>query len=83
MRFEVHWTAEAENKLAECWTESLDRDEVNRAARLIDEILSREPTNKGAEFYGDRILVVGRVQAVFAVIEVDRRVKILDLIWFP
>lgn len=66
--FRVDWETEADNRLAEIWTDSVDRPAITKAANEIDRILQRNPANAGLELSeGLRKLQVGQLVVVFSV----------------
>jgi hypothetical protein len=71
MRFTVVWAPAALGDLADAWTRAADR-----AAVAIDRTLLTDPDQKGVAFYGDRLLVVAPLQAVFTVHPDDRLVRV-------
>lgn len=76
MRFTVVWTRAALGQLADAWTRAADRAAVTLAAAEIDRILLADPEQKGVAFYGDRLLVVPPLQAVFTVHADDMLVRV-------
>jgi plasmid stabilization system protein ParE len=79
MRFTVTWHPAAEQELADIWLAATDRNEVTQAANSLDQLLSSDPQAQGAEFYGDRILVVLPLAVTYSVSEPDRSVQILQV----
>lgn len=79
MRHTVIWHPAALDQLAEIWTRASDRQAVTNAAGLIDEVLSVDPSVKGNDFYGDRILVEAPLAVTFTVRPDDRTVVILEV----
>jgi hypothetical protein len=57
----------------------VDRQEVTRAAHVIDQVLASEPLLHGEEFYGDRILVEPPLAVTYTVNQQDRMVQILQV----
>lgn len=45
--FRVDWEAEADDRLAEIWTGSLDRQAITNAANRIDDLLRHTPLDVG------------------------------------
>jgi hypothetical protein len=67
MRFTVVWSPVALGQLADAWVQATDRDAVTRAADEIDRTLRTDPDQQGLEFYGDRLLEILPLRAVFTV----------------
>lgn len=76
MRFTVVWTRAALDQLADAWLRAADRGAVTRASAEIDRTLRTDPDRQGVEFYGDRLLAVPPLQAVFTVHPDDRLVRV-------
>jgi hypothetical protein len=49
-RVTVRWHAAAEQELADLWLTAPDRDDIERAANEIDQLLSLGPASKGTPF---------------------------------
>jgi hypothetical protein len=76
VRYTVVWTPTALGDLADAWARATDRNAVNRASDEIDRILRTDPDRQGSAFYGDRILGVPPLQAVFSVHPDDMLVRV-------
>jgi len=79
-RYTVVWHDDAQNQLAEIWTNASDRQTVTLAANAIDRHLAVDTTAKGIAVEGDlRLAIVPPLRVLFAVSELDRMVRILDV----
>ena len=80
MTFEVIWTEEAEDRLAEVWMAAPDRGAVTRAAHEIDVALEMLPMSAGKPLFdtvrqfGDSVLTVE-----FEVDQNERRVYVMNV----
>jgi len=78
--FEVIWTEEAEDRLAEVWMAASDRNAVTRSANELEVALEMLPLSAGLPIYdtvrhfGDAILTVE-----FEVVEKDRCVYVMSV----
>lgn len=76
--FRVEWWDDALSDLAERWTEAEDRAHINLFVSGIEEALSRQPQEKGAEVAeGLRRLRFGPLRVYFQVTEENRLVEIV------
>lgn len=78
MSFTVTLHPSAETALASIWLESQDRNAVTDAAATIESTLKTNPESAGEDFYGDRLLVVLPLAAVYEIRTDDRIVRVLD-----
>ena len=68
MKYRVRWTRTAENELTQLWMRSVDRREVNDAARQIDLKLGIDAPNQGESRAGiRRIILESPLAATFEV----------------
>ena len=73
----VVWHEKALEDLAAIWLASEQQQAVTESVTRIDRILRTDPSAKGVDFYGDRLLVVLPLAVVYAVKDQDRIVDIL------
>jgi plasmid stabilization system protein ParE len=73
----VVWHEKALEDLAAIWLASEQQQAVTESVTRIDRILRTDPSAKGVDFYGDRLLVVLPLAVVYAVKDQDRIVEIL------
>lgn len=79
MRYTVIWTDTAEQNLAELWMAALDRNAMNSAANIVDQLLAEDPETRGeARFDTVRSLVIVPLGVDFEIIELDRIVYVLS-----
>ena len=76
-RFTVTWHHQAVNDLAAAWIDSPHRHAFAKSVSTIDASLAYDPSSKGTEFYGDRLLVVLPLAVVFTVHQENRMVRVL------
>jgi plasmid stabilization system protein ParE len=82
MTYEVVWTETAENQLADFWTGAADQAAVTRAADRIDALLGYDAPRMGEQRPGGRrVLIEEPLAAFYEVIEDDRRVRVLYLVY--
>jgi hypothetical protein len=79
MRYTVTWRETARQQLARVWMRASDKDAVNRAANRIDRLLTVDPDTKGRDYFGDRVLTVAPVWALYTVRPDDGIVEILQV----
>jgi hypothetical protein len=80
IRFTVVWHEDAQNRLAQVWMDSRDRNAVTEATHIIDIHLASDPELKGTAVEGElRELVQPPLSVLFAVSEPDRLVKIVHV----
>lgn len=79
-QFTVAWRRSARNELGNIWLSAQHRDDITSAANQIDQLLSHQADRVGEEFYGDRLVVVPPVHAVFTLSVPDRFV-IVEQVW--
>lgn len=78
MNYDVSWLPAAEKELASIWLDSSVRQSVTEAAKRIDELLARSPSEQGESRYGDiRILFVRPLGTLFRVDPSTRRVEVV------
>lgn len=75
--YTVVWHEKALDDLAGIWITSDHQQAVTDAVTRIDRILRTDPSVKGLDFYGDRLLVVVPLAVVYVVKNEDRVVKIV------
>src|SRR5579864_4930197 len=76
-RFTVTWLESAQNRLAEIWNESGEKQAVADAANHIDRELATDPHTKGSPVSeGLRALHVPPLHVLFEVREPDRIVEV-------
>lgn len=79
MRYTVIWTDTAEQNLAELWMAALDRNAMNSAANIVDQLLAEDPETRGeARFDTVHSLVIVPLGVDFEIIELDRIVYVLS-----
>ena len=80
MIYTVLWRPSPERDLAQIWIDSSDRDQVAKAADILDEALRRDPTSLG-ESRGDvtRIATESPLAILFDVYGNDRKVIFWDV----
>lgn len=79
-RYTVVWHQAARDELAELWLASDDRQAITVAANAIDSQLAVDPETKGRGLEGDlRELGAAPLRVEFAVSELDRQVKVLQI----
>ena len=76
-KFTVTWHNAAIDELASAWLDSTHRSVLAKAVTAIDDTLAHDPSTKGIDFYGDRLLVILPLAVVFAVNPEDRLVRVL------
>jgi hypothetical protein len=79
MKWTVVWLPPAEAELADAWTQAVDRQAITDAANAIDHVLAARPETEGAEFYGDRLLVLGPLHVVYRLLPDDCQVQVLHV----
>ena len=80
IRYTVVWHDDALNQLAQIWMDASDRDSVTAATNAIDRQLADDASAKGTAVEGDlRLSSIPPLRVLFAVIEADRLVRILDI----
>ena len=75
--YTVVWHEKALEDLAAIWLASEQQQSVTESVARIDRILRTDPSAKGVDFYGDRLLVVLPLAVVYVVKDQDRNVEIL------
>ncbi|MFM8380023.1 MAG: hypothetical protein ACKOB1_11950 [Planctomycetia bacterium] len=75
--YTVVWHEKVLDELAEIWIASEQQQAVTESVKSIDRILRSDPSIKGVDFYGDRLLVVLPLAVVYVVKDQDRVVEIL------
>jgi hypothetical protein len=81
MKFNVVWTPNAEERLAELWMSrpQLQR-EITAAANEVDERLQRNPLGQGESRAGSlRIMLVEPLIVDFEIVLDDQRVEVLNV----
>lgn len=76
-KYTVVWHEKALDDLAGIWIASEKQQAVTASVTSIDRILRSDPSIKGVDFYGDRLLVVITVAVVYVVKDQDRIVEIV------
>lgn len=71
MKYRVLWLPDAEAEFTRIWMESLERDEITRAAQEIDTALRRDPRSCGESREGRRRIFFATPLAVTFVLEND------------
>jgi hypothetical protein len=80
IRYTVVWHDDALNQLADIWMNASNRQSVTSAASTIDRQLADDASTKGTAVEGDlRLTHVPPLRVLFAVIEADRLVRIVDI----
>jgi plasmid stabilization system protein ParE len=80
MRFTVIWSLIAEDQLAELWLNAADRNAVSAAQHQIDQLLRIDPDTQGSPYFGDRVLIVSPLRAVFSINVMDMQV-VVEMVW--
>ncbi len=75
--YTVVWHEKAIDDLAGVWIASEQQQAVIASVTSIDRILRSDPSIKGVDFYGDRLLVVLPLAVVYVVKDQDRVVEIV------
>jgi hypothetical protein len=80
MRFTVLWVPGAEQRLAELWLSSSERDAVTAASHIIDQNLQLDPLSQGESRPGGRrILFEAPLGVIYRVEEQDSIVRVLHV----
>jgi hypothetical protein len=80
MNYSVHWSEEAESRLANAWLMASDRRKVTEAAGRVDARLQQDAHEVGESREGSRRIVHERpLGVVFTVDQNSRMVLVLDL----
>jgi hypothetical protein len=79
MRFTVIWKASALDQLAELWLRSANRNAVAAASHQIDQLLRIDPDTRGFPFFGNYLILVGPLRAIFTVDRMDMKVEVYDV----
>jgi len=80
MSFTVLWMPIAEQRLAEIWTNAIDRDKVSRAAHILDRTLQSNPEDAAeSRDQNQRVLFEPPLGALFTVSLDARRVAVLTV----
>ena len=78
MNFQVVWTPDAEEQLADVWLDASDRNSLTEAAHRIELALRENPVDIGDELFGTvRTVAYGPLGVDFEVIVDDVRVIVL------
>jgi hypothetical protein len=77
MRWTVTTPPEAENELSDIWLSAADRQEVTRAAAIIDRGLARNPLGWGTDQGSHRSWTVAPLTVTYTVSPDDCMVRIL------
>jgi hypothetical protein len=80
MRFTVIWSLIAQDQMADLWLSASDRNAVTRAQAEIDRVLLIDPDQQGMPFFGDRIVVVLPLRALFSINLMDMQV-VVEQVW--
>lgn len=75
--YTVVWHEKALDELAGIWIASEQQQAVTGSVNRVDRILRSDPSIKGVDFYGDRLLVVFPLAVVYVVKGQDRVVEIV------
>lgn len=75
--YTVVWHEKVLDELAEIWIASEQQQAVTGSVNSVDRILRSDPSIKGVDFYGDRLLVVFPLAVVYVVKDQDRVVEIV------
>lgn len=75
--YTVVWHEKALDELAGIWIASEQQQAVTGSVNRVDRILRSDPSIKGVDFYGDRLLVVFPLAVVYVVKDQDRVVEIV------
>lgn len=78
MRWQVNWTTEAEDSLAEIWLTSLDRNRITESADEINRLLKRSP-EKHLESLSEGLLFLD-IPPLRAYLEIDLTQQIISVV---
>jgi plasmid stabilization system protein ParE len=81
MNWTVVWLPRAENRLAELWTNAMDRNAVRDAADRIDQLLEHDPMNQGESRGGRLRILFERPLAVYFAVDQQSRVVSVTRVW--
>jgi hypothetical protein len=80
VKYNVLWSPEAENRLAELWNTASDRKAVTDAANAIDRLLAMDPHQLGGgRPDGTRVSFMPPRGVLFNISEPDRTVSVLKV----
>jgi len=80
VKYTVVWLQSAEDRLAEIWLSTTDREAITRAARQIDVRLRFRPSSQGESRPGNRrVLLAPPLGVKFEVHDEDAVVKVLSV----
>ena len=78
MRYQVVWTTDAENDLANAWLAATDRNSITRAAAEIDAILAKSPNSLGESRTANvRITFIPPLAVEFEVLDQQQTVYVI------
>jgi hypothetical protein len=80
MRFTVIWSLIALDQLTELWLSTTDQNAVTAAQHQIDQLLLVDPDTQGVPFFGDRLLTVLPLRAVFSINTMDMQ-AVVEQVW--
>jgi plasmid stabilization system protein ParE len=78
-RYTVTWRRTALRQLAHIWNQAGDRAAVTQASHRVDQELAIDPDQKGRDYFGDRVLAVPPLWALYTVRPDDRMVDVLQV----
>ncbi len=81
MSFHVVWAPIAEDRLAELWLASDDRQQITEAANRIDELLAASPTGVGESRAGALRVMIESPLTVYYTVDEDGRLVTVKSIW--
>jgi hypothetical protein len=77
--YEVDWSSEAGNQLADIWTRATDRTAVTQASFSLDQALASDPLDTGESRPGNtRVAFVPPLGILFNVDAANRRVSVVS-----
>ena len=80
MRYTVTWVPAAQDELARIWMNAADRNQITRAAALIDRILGSDPTRRAVPEGDEYRLVVRPLAVLFSFSPDDCLARVLEVI---
>jgi hypothetical protein len=78
-RYSVGWRNKAIQQPARVWNGATDRGAVTRASDRIDLELATDADLKGGDYFGDRILTLAPLWALYRIHVDDRRVEVVEV----
>ena len=76
-KYTVIWADEATEQLTELWLQAADRQVLTRACDSLEKALTYDPSNKGEDYFGDRLIAVPPLWAIYEVEPDDLLARVL------